>query len=238
MKKMKNKDRWRIVSFPLIAIMLVFSTVSPTLAIAADETVTTVTLDKKYTTVSDINKTGFILNLKLAYGKEWATDILTNVEKKKILLEAIIADQEKEEWDKFKKNITVELNPLDRTELVLTLPSGKDYKATENQDVTININPVLIEKWPGEVTPVNFTIFAEPNISLGGSITKDTALNNIQKGGKVIELQLLNAKWNEQYITKITNFNVLLDSFKDSSVGVWDAAKTLKNTDPNKTISY
>ncbi|PIC86130.1 hypothetical protein CSV72_09960 [Sporosarcina sp. P20a] len=238
MRNMKNKDRWRIIFFPLIAIMLVLSTVSPTLAIAADETVTTVTLDKKYTTVSDINKKGFILNLKLANGKEWATDILTNVEKKKILLDAIIADQEKEGWDNFKKDIIVQLKPLDRTELILTLPSGKDYKATENQDVTININPVLIEKWPGEVTPVNFTIFAEPNISLGGSITKDTALNNIQKGGKVIELQLLNAKWNEQYITKITNFNVLLDSFKDSSVGVWDAAKTLKNTDPNKTISY
>ncbi|PIC68051.1 hypothetical protein CSV78_04470 [Sporosarcina sp. P16a] len=238
MSKMKNKDRWRIIFFPLIAIMLVFSTVSPTLVVAAGETITTVTLDKKYTTAADINQQGFILKLKLENGKEWATDILTNAEKKQILLNAIIADQDKEQWEKLKKDITVQENPTDRTELILTLPSGKDYKVTQNQNITININPVLIENWPGEVTPVNFTIFAEPQITLGGSITKDTVLNNIQKGGKVVELQLLNAKWDEEYITTITNFNTLLDSFTNSGAGVWDAAQALKNTDPNKTVSY
>ena len=73
------------------------------------------------------------------------------------------------------------------------MKNGK-YNIAGNQEITMNITPALIENWPGSVNPVKFTIYAKPQISLGGTIFNASA-TDLHNGGKTIDLNLFSAKW-------------------------------------------
>jgi len=249
MKRTIKEHRRRSLLFSLLAFILVFSAVVPSSAVASSARTITVDSATKYTNVHSLNETGFEFTLKLQDDKKWANDVK---DKEQLLVDGIQANQEVAKWEEYKRNHAIHIKKrsaspasdiftnANRTELTLVFPQDAYYDLTSNQSMAIAINAALIEEWPGQVSPVNFMIYAKPQIALGGSITTDTTLGDIEIGGKVIELRLLNAQWNEEYLTRITNFNTLLDSFRDTEMpsGVWDVARALKNTDPNQVISY
>src|SRR5690606_20388752 len=117
-----------------------------------------------------------------------------------LIKEGMIADIAKDNWNTYKKGIKIkqvndDIADENRKTLTLLLPPSSTYKIPSNQKITMNISSSLIEDWPGTVETVEFEIKAKPRISLGGNITKETTLKDIQKGGKVIELKLVNAVW-------------------------------------------
>ncbi|WP_301107715.1 hypothetical protein [Sporosarcina sp.] len=245
-----QKQWWKTILYPLLAAIIIFSTTMPGLAMAigGGETQVNITTkvglgpDPKIITEQKIKdaSTGIEVELKLT-DEKWASDVLS---KKQLILDGMSADIETSVWNKYKKDIYIkekdgDIEDSTRETLTLVLPNNPttEYKISGNQKITINLSPSLIENWPGTVQSAEFIIHATPRISLGGSITNGTTLEDLQKGGKMIEISLLNATWDEAKISQITYFNEFLKSFTDGS-GQWDVADKLKNTDPNKVVSY
>ena len=243
-----HKKRWKTILIPILAVIVMFSTTMPGLALAVEAGETGLGIktfvndgtDFKEATITEdmINKANanrLTVELSLAGDKIWASDIAS---KEDVVRAGLHAITDGKKWDEYKKNITISVSS-DRKTLTLTLPEEDPYKIEENQTITVNLSPVLVENWPGTIQSVDFTIYAKPRISLGGSIEKYTTLADIQRGGKEIELSLLNAIWDESKISNITDFNQFLRSFTiDGNRTPWDVAEELRNTDPNKVISY
>ncbi|MBY0221606.1 hypothetical protein [Sporosarcina aquimarina] len=249
-----HKKRWRTILIPILAVIVMFSTTMPGLALAVDagetevKSATKVNGSAAIITEQKINSASSSIEVELTLEDEmWASDILS---KKQVLLDGISADKEMSIWDDYKSNITIKknssgqdiLDDVNRKTLTLVLPNNASnlspfYEIAENQTITIDLSPILIEKWPGTVQSKEFTIYATPHISLGGNIEKGTTLADLKKGGKEIEVSLVNAAWDESKISEVTHFNAFLESFTINSV-TWDVAKNLKNTDPNKVVSF
>lgn len=258
---------------PLLALMLLVPTVMPSVALAAGDSLeTTIKMEVGNNGINPQDSTASVtteeklnngVKLKFTPDKNWAKDIS---DKHSLILKAfedlkkigIIASIDP---DALNDNFPVAC-PLhvpdevcltegylktlkdSRNPLKIEIKSDSTYKLSQNQSYSINFSPALIEDWPGQVKSNNLEVYAKPQLSLGGSIISNTTLENIQKGGKVIELKLVNAKWKKANIELIEHYNKLLRSFRYKDIKAnpvytkWDVAESLINTDPNKVISF
>lgn len=253
----------RLVFNPFLVILLIATIILPGLPAAAQGEQVSLEISKEFSKTVDHGKVKksveitekmiteqaeneeVIVNLSLT-GTTWASDFENNNNKKELLLKGLTANVDQGVWNGYREGINLKISS-DKKTLTLKLPKDEFYKITNNQTITVDINPVLVEDWPGYIMPVEFTIYAKPRISLGGTIMNSTFIGDIQKGGKEIELSLVNAIWDEDKISKITNFNEFLNGFNlciDEentacfSEVPWGMAKELVNTDPNKVVTY
>ncbi|BAQ09967.1 hypothetical protein OXB_1496 [Bacillus sp. OxB-1] len=236
-KESKVLRHW--LTMPFIAILLILSTVLPSLAEAAelqdisivmeiqDSNGNKILLTEEKMRNSDIN---FVFTFS-DQQREWAGDIAG---KKDLVLSA---------FGELANHLVVEdITVMDGKKLTVEANANASYSLTDNMTYTINFSPALIANWPGKVSPIALQIFAKPHLSLGGSIMNGTTLESIQKGGKTIELQLVNATWDKDTLSLIENYNQFLKGFKfkgiNGNVEDWDVAEYLVNTDPNQVVSY
>ncbi|MEK4406330.1 hypothetical protein MKZ26_18390 [Sporosarcina sp. FSL K6-6792] len=241
MKTIKNtKKRLSTILLPLFAFMLVLSTVLPSMTFAADGGTIGVTLETKVGTSkvitegkinSSVDDIQIVLKLT---GNKWVAGIDSNTELKSILLQGMTTNQ-KPGMLSLLLNSVIAITGGGTDTLTITVPKQSTYLIEDNQVVTMDISPVLIENWYGSVEQVNFTIYAKPKISVGGSILNSTP-TDIQKGGKAIELNLINAKWDETVVRTISGWNSILDALETPGGTVSNIAKELKKENPNNVV--
>lgn len=223
----RNKTTKFIYSF--LAFLLIITTVLPSTTLAAEGESIGVSLTNSGNAITEagINSIEQTVTLTLA-DQKWASDI---DEKLQLIKDLMVSNVEKEKWNEYKETHIAIIKSTD-TELLITLKQDANYNIKENQEITLNLSAALIENWEGQVETKSFTIYAKPELNLGGTILTATA-EDIQKGGKTIELNLLNAKWDQGVLSTITKWNELLDGFDG-----WSAIDTIKKADPNTVISY
>ena len=212
---------------------------------------TTVTLDG--TIVTDVNTESSINNGKETIiitltGNTWATDVATTPAKRDLLFDSMVAASEPEQWAKvinqLKSNSSsdssiITLSPTNAT-VTITLPQVSDYNITADQKVTVNIPPSLLEDSGSPVsTPPSFTIQADPQATITGSITTATEAD-IVRGGKTIVIALTNEKWAPDIVTTTSKREQLFDCLTTTDQPAeWDKVITaLKSApDPRSVIS-
>lgn len=197
-----------------------------------DETSTTI----EYLTEQLINDKGFEIVITLPGEVTWANHLIGNgdVENesdgnellKSLLLDSITATPHSEEWDQVLEGMTIKkiehASEQNGTQEALTITvkalvggngeDGNGYNIDANQKVTINLKPALLENWTQSIAPYTFDIYANPRAFIEGSITTATP-EDIRKGGKTIQIRLLNATWNEGAIETAEGLHSLLDLF-------------------------
>ncbi|SOB90791.1 hypothetical protein SAMN05880501_101212 [Ureibacillus xyleni] len=226
--------------YAILAFLLVFSTITPFNVTAAGGI--TVELDQQdLITEERIVAGNQIITLDLPDDKEWVKNASNNLSKLDVLISSMVADVDNDKWEEYKNtpgNITATVSSSDGSNdlLTITLKGDASFKISKNQTITINLTGALIENWPGEVEPVEFIIYAQPEISLSGSVQEASAS---ELKGKTIELNLLNAIWDEDKLKVWTNLGPFLDRFKDKDGNTWDVVEdTLKKSDPNDFLSF
>lgn len=241
MKHIKDTRRYlRIIMLPLFAFMLVLSTVLPSMALAADGGTIAVTLEtkvgsSKVITEEKINSSTDTIEIVLKLtGNTWVAGINNDAQLKSILLQGMTTNYKPGMLSLLLDSVdTITGGGTDT--LTITVPNKEGYLIEDNQVVTMDISPVLIENWYGSVEQLNFTIYAKPNISVGGSILNVTP-TDIQNGGKAIELNLINAKWDETVVRKISGWNSILDALEGHVGTVSNIATELKKENPNNVV--
>ncbi|MFJ8064799.1 hypothetical protein ACIQYS_09215 [Psychrobacillus sp. NPDC096426] len=227
-------NRFTKYFYSFLAFLLIFSTLTPFGAKAAGEVEVGIT-------ANDITEENITLGtqkivLTLPEGKSWVNDG-SHFTRLNVLKDSMNADIDQAVWTSFKALISetnVVLSDSNKV-LTLTLP-GIAYSITNNQNIKINLTGALIENWEGTVKPVEFTIYAQPEITLGGSILNATA-TDINTGGKTIELNLLNATWDTQILSTWTELKKVLNMFEVNS-SPWQLVEELSSADPNKFLSF
>lgn len=218
--------------YAFLVILLTFSTLPIYGVNAANEIKVDMELSPTNITEGKIKAGTHTITLKLPNGEKWV-----NVKEKLELLKSImVADVEQDDWNDYKKNkITVNDITVTNNELKINLPQDDTYEISNNQKITINLTPALIENWSGEVKPVSFDIFAQPELSIGGTII-DAPANDLE--GKSIELTLLNAYWEENDFKNWSNLSAFLKLFEEDTDTTWSVINTLDVKDPNKFLSF
>lgn len=237
------------ILLPLFAFVLMFYTIAPSVTLAAVGGEIEVTLETKVD-----NREGFITEEKInnpnstneivltLTNNTWAEGIANKTELKEMLIKSMVPNVDKAEWNNYINNPTgnLEITPIGNSQLSIKLPNNIPYTISKNQKIKLNLSPVLIENWPGKVKSVDFTIYAKPQLSIDGSIMTDTKLVDLKNGGKVIKLNLRNAKWNKVAINNKTNLTKILSSFKEpgSTETTWKVMGYVMNkVDPNSVVS-
>lgn len=251
---MKNKRGIKPVLYNFLVILLVLSTIMPSMAFAATEDdvlrelIVTPTFGSDPATRiteqeianSDEAEGAVIktLTLTLPEGIGWANDIIT-VGKKELIRNSMVVSGDVAAWDLYKGKIGIAKVVDEPRKLLLTFPKFTEFKLTDNQKITMNFSSALLEQWPGTVLPIELDLIAKARISLGGSIQAATTIESLEKGGKVIELTLLNATWNQSKIKTGDGLNDLLDKFTAVEPSMkWDLAQKLKLEEPNNVIKF
>lgn len=182
-----------------------------------------------------------------------STKVITeeDIQKKEVSLELTLKDNEwKNETSRLNivkdsisdpviKNLieTVEVSNTDPGKLIVTLNTKSDYRITSNHQITMSLSPALIENWEGTVKPLSFMIYAQPRILLDGSIIEQTTTEDLRKGGKEIEIELVNATWiDEDALKTLGGLDIILDAFYVGN-DKWKVAQYLKLVDPNTYVS-
>ncbi|WP_148660323.1 hypothetical protein [Neomoorella thermoacetica] len=175
----------------------------------------------------------------------------SNAAKRDLLFDSMVTANEPEQWAKviaalksksasnYKSVISYTYDP-DPYTVTITLPKLSDYNITADQKVTVNIPPSLLEDSGNPVsTPPSFTIKADPQATITGSITKATEAD-IVRGGKTIVIALTNAKWAPDIVTTTSKRELLFDCLTTTDqLAEWAKVITaLKSTpDPRSVIS-
>ena len=248
MKIMKSDPiRLRKILLPLFAFVLMFYTIPPSVTLAAVGGEIGVTLETKVD-----NRTGFITEEKInnpnsknevvltLTNNTWAEGIANKTELKEMLIKSMVPNVDKVEWNNYINTGNLEITLIGKSQLSIKLPNNISYAISKNQKIKLNLSSALIENWPGKVKSVDFTIYAKPQLSIDGSIMTDTQLVDLKNGGKVIKLNLRNAKWNKVAINNKTNLTKILSSFKEpgSPETTWTVAEYIMNkVDPNSVVS-
>lgn len=228
-----TKKCLRISLLILIAFMLVFSTSLPSVAMAAVETIA-VDLTPGLITEEGTQSNGIQLELKLSDSdREWATDIIS---KKDLLIDSMTATINPIAWDTYKSSVksasTVAIDSSNKI-LNLVLPNSSAYEISKDETINMNLSPTLIENWSGEVTELSFTIYAEPQISIGGSVVPSVTAKELKLGKATIELSLVNATWVKEQFNTITNLQEFPGQFDEPSI-----ANSVNFSNPNDVIEF
>ncbi|MBB4823240.1 hypothetical protein HNO89_000458 [Sporosarcina luteola] len=237
MEKKKYVIKFRTLLIPFIALLLITLPLQPTIGHAASTVgggeiqvdLTTGGLITEETINSGSNTIALTLN-----DRDWA-----RVLDKSLIIQSMVADVENDKWTEYKKKITEDLIEVDGKKLTIKLPNDV-YSITQNQKISFNLNAAVIEDWPGTVSvvPASFTIYAKPELSIEGTIKNGTTIDDIRKGGKVIDLVLLNATWNQNEFVNQTRLYEFLEGFNDGSGGIWGVVGQLKKNDPNLVYEF
>lgn len=233
---MTNKIRFkrlRSTWIAMLALLLVVLTLVPSAALAFDKNnEINVELNAGVITEEKINVGDQKVTLKFVNDNEWAKNLIED--NPALIYDGMVADVENDSWLDYRKRITVEVQE-GTNELTIKLPNNYDIK--ENQRITINLSAAVIKNWQGKVNPVSFTIYANPHMTMGGSITTAT-VDDIRKGGKEIDFVLYNAKWNKDNFNTLTDLYTFLNGFTDESEFKKIVLSKLKLTDPNVLYSF
>ncbi|MCP1143696.1 hypothetical protein [Lysinibacillus endophyticus] len=239
----RNKPMKWLYAF--LAFMLVFSAV-PFGGVSADTFDVEIDINpgttEDYITEEGIKSSDQIITLKLPSGKKWV-DVS---DKQNLIRSIMVSDVETNNWEMYKKSITATVSDEvtgDNRILTIRLPKSTNFNISKNQKIKINLTSALINEWPGEVNPKEFTIYAQPELNIGGTIVNASA-NELS--GKTIELSLINAHWNENKFDKWISdssdgidLKTYLEAFKISgTTKTWPVIDTLKNSDPNNFLSF
>ncbi|MED4454494.1 hypothetical protein [Metabacillus fastidiosus] len=242
----KSQSRLRKMMLPILAFVLVLYTVLPYIGVFAAGEEIKVDLETRVTkadnsvskiiTEEKIRVTSDTIELILTLGNnEWAKDINTSL-KKQLLIKNMTADVYQAEFEKLLDESLIVYDPNVPNKLIIKLKNDNSYKISQNQIITINISSALIENWEGQVAPISFKIYEQPRIFVDGSIL-NAAVDDIKNGGKEIRLNLINAYWNKEKVTKLTELNKILDRFVYSNNTPWEVVEVLKLKDPNTYVS-
>ncbi|WP_342600275.1 hypothetical protein MHB48_04045 [Psychrobacillus sp. FSL H8-0483] len=230
----KMNRRLQLMLLPLIAFMLVLYTVMPSVAFATDPKLTV-----DATTMTEANiETGnakIVLDLTDA---EWVDDFTDA--KKLALINALVATNQSEQWEQVKNSIP--LGNIVRTDIdtvTISIPSLSSYHLTANQTISLQL-PYQLLKEDVNLPESSFDIIASPKALISGSATPTVSQSDILKGGKTIEVTLVNAKWISNIASNTAKREALLNAFNfgDSYKNIINAnAKVIRTSDTVVTIT-
>ena len=215
---------------------------------------TTATLDGPI--VTDVNTESSINNgnetiIITLNGNTWVPDVASNAAKRNLLFDSMVTANEPEQWAKViaalkskaasdYKSVISYTYDTDPYTVTITLPQVSGYNITADQKVTVNIPPSLLEDSGSPVsTPPSFTIQADPQATITGSITTATEAD-IVHGGKTIVIALTNEKWAPDIVTTTSKREQLFDCLTTTDQPAeWEKVITaLKSApDPRSVIS-
>lgn len=195
MKPVKNTEKYvRIILLPLVAFMLVLSTVLPSAALAETETEPkpempiVVTPNPGKITQDDINTKISTIKLTLENEHSWVADIDTQT-----LIGNITADAEKDAWDIYKKGIHIARDSANEKVLIVTLPKAA-YHITNDQTITMVLPVELIKDGQGSAISVTFDI-EHSGTSILTVVPTSVTETDIKTIGTTITLSLIGNKW-------------------------------------------
>ncbi|WP_338826048.1 hypothetical protein MTBGP_02630 [Moorella thermoacetica] len=233
---------------PCLLVALLFIFLLPCAGRAATATTTATlggTIVTGANTESSINNGNETIIITLN-GNTWVSDVASNPDRRNLLFDSMVAASEPEQWAKV---ITALKSASDPSSVIsytyantvtITLPQVSGYNITADQKVTVNIPPSLLEHSGSPVSaPPSFTVRADPQATITGSITKATEAD-IVAGGKTIVITLTNEKWDSDIVTTTSKRDQLFDCLTtQDQPAEWDKVITaLKYApDPGKVIS-
>lgn len=201
----------------MAALVLVLSIVLPAGVVRADDPPEEPQLKATELTEKAIKEgdTTFTLTLK---DKEWN---VSSPEHKKNLIAALVAQDQAEQWEVIKKNITIK--EVTDNVITITIPKNEMYTLTKDQKINLTVPQQLLET--AENLKTTITIKAQPKILVSGTAVNMSPMD-FAKGGKTIVLTAVNAEWDTEVATKAIKREQLIDAFN------WgDAASQIKAAD-------
>lgn len=230
----EQSEKIKVIVFPLIAFLLLFSTLAPGLAAASEgkhylletnaPTLKAVLSDQNESTLKE---SGTTLTLTLE-GAEWAVvpaendSVIMTEEKKKVLIDSLKANDQSAEWEKIKAGMTVGnpeyINPEEKkTEdknkvIKISIPKSSNIKLVKDLTVSLQIPHQLLAEAAEQLPMAEFTIKAQPKVLISGSATSISPVD-FAKGGKEIILTLVGAKWKSNVASNTLNREKLIGGF-------------------------
>ena len=179
------------------------------------ETGITVIADLKEENINATNTQTIELTLQNA---DWNT--LTTA-KQELLIDALQPNNQKEEWNKIKANLIgkITLKTGDPKTLVITIPQTEGYYLTGDQKISLKI-PQQLLKNVVDLPKVEFTVEAEPKVLISGSATPSISHEDLIKGGKTIELTLVNTTWRDNVVSNSQIREELLGLFNWNDINM------------------
>ena len=202
--------------------MLVFFTLIPSNVFAITYTTSAVESSLEVS-VSNVNEavirtnSSATITFKLTEAK-WASSF-TN-EKKRLLIDSFVAINEVNQWETLRRSLSEDnITKNNDTELTITLPNNPNYSLTENQTISLTVPQQLLED-DKKLPTITFEITAATKALISGTATPTLSQDNFLKGGKTIEVSLVNTTWVPTVASNTTQREKLLDWFNWTDLGV------------------
>lgn len=216
MKSMKNTEKYaRLILLPLVAFMLILSTVLPSVVLAADASI--ITVYPGTITQDDINTKSSTIKFTLSSNHSWGKGINTAD-----LIAGMITSSETDEWNAYKSKISMAIT---NQTLTLTLPKAV-YDIKADQTITMELPTAQVKDGAEIVTyvPVSFVITHTKTSTLTITPTSVTEAD-IQTGKAVITLTLTDNEWSIDSDTKRQDLiNALVPKDQKEQ---WDKVKNM-----------
>lgn len=106
-------------------------------------------------------------------------------------------------------------NPNDTIEI--TIPSSPTYDILSDQSVTFTPPASLLQDSSNIPALQSFTIAADPQATLSGSLTAGVTESNIVSGGRSLTIALVNCQWASDVATDATLRNTLFSALQDTT---------------------
>ena len=208
-------------------------------------TITTVNIDEQHIKSSTPSSK---IELKLDGGTEGAItwsilddgSTLDNT-KKELLIDALVAKNEPEQWEKLKKALRSNLGNIKvdtaGTLLTIEIPDVEDYYLAEDQTI-LKVPYQLLSK-AVNLKEQTFTIKPAQKALISGSATPTVSQMDIVKGGKTVVITLVNAKWDADIATDTAKREELLASliWPDQTSVLKAKANVVRTNDKVVTIT-
>ncbi|MDQ7093927.1 hypothetical protein REC12_10030 [Desulfosporosinus sp. PR] len=130
--------------------------------------------------------------------------------------------------------------------LEITIPTSATYDILANQTVTFTPPAALLQDSSNVPAPQSFTITADPQATLSGSLTSGATESDIVAGGKQLTITLLNCQWDPAVATDATERTALFADVFGANSDIYNALvaapnpstviKETQNSDSSYTI--
>lgn len=245
LKKKGRKKALYSFSLLLLSLTLVFSTVSPVIAAADDANpsapeanVSTPDLSISGLDEQQIRNGSPTAKLELALtNAKWA-DLDTNAQKRQVLIDSLVAKDQKDQWELIKQTLTPDQVVPDagKEKVTINIPKTASLLLANDQTISIKLPYQLLEN-DVQLTERSFKITAQPKALLSGTALTSMSQADLTKGGKTIIVTLVNAEWADDIATNTANREKLLGAFTWGAIQAEIFAKADVNRTNNSTVT-
>lgn len=232
-RRLRNRAGARGLSCLLIVLLLLSLFPGSILAAPASMIITT-TPDWALSdslTESKVRADGFIIKLILT-GNTWATGLgetPTQLVLAPTLKNGFTTGSGVDRLQALLDQATFVRDPVDGATLTITLPALASYNITQDQEITFAPPPGLLQDSANVPIAQSFTITADPQAALSGSLTEGVTQSDIVAGGKQLVITLYNCSWAADVATDFDQRRLLFGK-------IWPVGSPIYNTLISKAL--